>query len=131
MNTDDIIARDITAIQNDIAVQDITEPETRINIAYILGDGYESHITLVDDDLTAFSTGNRGHFLEGLEENKNTYERIYQELSTFVGNLATPGSCDEDSAEKVKELVDELNWVVEDMVHNSVALKAMDGKFKS
>ena len=111
-------------------ITEISEPESRIYINFHdEKEKYHNQIVLAGEELEAFSTGNRAHFLDHIESMKQDYSDVFHELSEYVASLSEPGTCSEHDADEVREFVGELEGITDKIKHNQVALAAMDGKF--
>ena len=115
----------------DFKITEITEPESRIYIHFQDEDGFSDNIVLSGEELTAFSTGDRGHFLNSIESLKRGYGEVFHNLSEYVATLSEPGSCSQHDADEVGEMIQEMEGITSLIKHNQVALSAMDSKFSA
>ena len=115
----------------DFKITEITEPESRIYIYFQDEDGFSDNIVLCGEELTAFSTGDRGHFLDHIESLKQSYAENFHEMSEYLASLSEPGSCSKYGADEIREAVDEMEGITGLIKHDQIALAAMDGKFSA
>lgn len=115
----------------DFKITEITEPESRIYIRFQDEEGFNDNIILSGEEFTAYSTGNREHFLNSIESLKRDYGEIFHNLSEYIAALSEPGSCSQHDADEVKEIIQEMEGITSLITHNQIALSAMDGKFSA
>lgn len=114
-----------------LEITEITEPETRISVKFRDEDGFSDSIVLCGEELTAFSTGDRKHFLDHIESLKQSHAENFHEMSKYLAALSEPGSYSKYDTDKIMEAVNEMKNITGTIKHNQVALAAMDGKFSA
>ena len=115
----------------DFKITEITKPESRIYIHFQNEEGFNDNIVLSGEEFTAFSIGDKGHFLNSIESLKRDYGEIFHNLSEYIAALSEPGSCSQHDADEVKEIIQEMEGITSLIAHNQIALAAMDGKFSA